>query len=388
MSRDRVETVLHEVAHQLDPAGTKGKSLKAQGLKSVSKYGDLSDDEFWAEAFTAVMTGRADSEMTEAVLGLVKRDRGLVRRNDLRFYEQWRDSYMLVAKETGVSVGRVVANASHISAGMVAEVNKEAGGWMARLVGDNHKFTAKEIRLVRANYKVNIDRRIEKLKEAKSARDISVNTRELAALRAGLEQLNASSGSLRLLDLNSDVAGAYALQALSFEVNTPVILNNGNQAKFSLTGKYGMPQVVRGYAVLSGSVTVNDSLGNSKIRSFYNNILDPKDVYGNGDVTVDFHMADMALFVLGMSDTDHSLPAVLGVGAGLRPLVGDTIRAIYRDTDWAERLGAESPAELQEILWEVWRVGKKEENKWWGDLPRATRVSYSKLEKLGWVPTS
>jgi hypothetical protein len=332
------------------------------------------------------MTGRADSELTEAVLGLVKLDPGLVRRNQLRFYEDWKNSYMLIAKETGISVGRVVANASHLSAGMVAEVNKTAGVWTARMVGDNHRFTAKEARLTREHYKHVIAFKEKKLvaalKKAESGRTISVLREELIGLKSGLKEMKTGR---RLLDITSDVAGAYALQALSFEVQDKVLLNSGNLAKFSLTGSYGMPQVVRGFAVLRGSTTVNDSLGNSKIRSFYNNILDPKDIYGNGDVTVDFHMADMALFVLGMHATNHSEPSVLGIGAGLRPLVADTIRAIYHETDWAERLGAESPAELQEILWEIWRLGKKEENKWWGDLPRATRVSYSKLVELGWV---
>ena len=137
----------------------------------------------------------------------------------------------------------------------------------------------------------------------------------------------------------------------------------------SLTGAYGMPQVIIAMKVTSGTYTLDAGLGNTKPRSFYNNIMDPKNLYGAGDVTSDFHMANAAALILGMQKLKHALPKALGMEAGLRPIIGDIVRELY-DEGWGDLVHSDSPAELQEVIWAIWRASTQweKDKQWFGEV--------------------
>jgi hypothetical protein len=99
-------------------------------------------------------------------------------------------------------------------------------------------------------------------------------------------------------------------------------------------------------------------LNGIKVRSFFNNILDPFNDLGRDDVTVDFHTINLAAFALG-ADASSSVmgtPALGTVKLGVRPYVADEVRAAgIRNGD----LFGESLTGLraQEIAWAEWKRG-------------------------------
>jgi hypothetical protein len=166
------------------------------------------------------------------------------------------------------------------------------------------------------------------------------------------------------------VTGAYIMHVLTI-LNSKGLGRTGKG--YSFATQYGYPQFQIALQSMQGRLSIEQVLGDSKVRSFYNNIIDPENIAGIGDVTVDFHMTDMALDGIGAAGKGKykgDEPRILGVGAGLRPIIGDTVRELF-DEGWGARVGAATPAELQEILWGMWRDGKE----WglWGDLRRINK---------------
>ncbi|RKZ96512.1 MAG: hypothetical protein DRQ40_00760, partial [Gammaproteobacteria bacterium] len=385
MARTQDEVVLLKMGMAYDPDGLFGKAMREMGFNPVSKYAAKGDQEFFAESVLAVLTGRASDELTAVVIDLLPENQSLRRRHEMRFYQAWNGAFKEVASNTGISVDRIVANAAILSAGMDATVNRAAGVWMAQMVSENHLFTAAEAKAVRAYFTDQIEKRTKDLKPNGNKKTYEKKLAEIAKFK---KYRGKVKGGMRLDEAITNDMGAHMLQGLTNTVTEQVIMPNGATRKLSLTGRYGMPQVERGYAVLTGNTSVNDALGDTKIRSFFNNILDPKDWYAVGDVTVDFHMANMALWVLGMQlpTANSDSPKILGMAAGLRPIVGDALRELFADSEWGTILDADSPAELQELLWEIWRLGFEKENEWWGTVPQATKVPYDRLVAMGWKP--
>lgn len=105
------------------------------------------------------------------------------------------------------------------------------------------------------------------------------------------------------------------------------------------------------------------SSGWAKVRSFFNNIVDPDDEYGRGDLTIDFRMMDAALHREGSRNTSlQDSPSIDGVGFGIRPVVAEGIRTVHAERGheiaWRDR--PVSPLEVQEVLWAEWRRGTEE----------------------------
>jgi hypothetical protein len=100
--------------------------------------------------------------------------------------------------------------------------------------------------------------------------------------------------------------------------------------------------------------------------------MDPLNIYGSGDVTADFHMDNASALVVGMQNLHPTVSVtVLGMAAGLRPIIGDIVRELY-DEGWGDLVHSDSPAELQEVIWAMMRAAtsvQRRGEKWFGDLP-------------------
>lgn len=125
---------------------------------------------------------------------------------------------------------------------------------------------------------------------------------------------------------------------------------------------------LKAIAVLRGTIPVPDALGDTKYRSFYNNILDPFNLLGIGDVTSDFHMGDAAFFITSNQGNDlkgDGWGKIDGLIGGYRVIISDIIRELF-DEGWGLRVDALSPAQMQEVIWAIWKEGR--DLGWFGDL--------------------
>lgn len=128
--------------------------------------------------------------------------------------------------------------------------------------------------------------------------------------------------------------------------------------------------------ILRDDITIEEGVDTVKYRSFYNNILDPTDLAGHQDVTIDFQMIEAGLGAqrVNYPPEEAKLPASIrstptwrGVKLGVLPVIADGVRKLY--PEYRDKFtDVRSPAELQEIIWATWKRGKDEG--WWGDLPR------------------
>jgi hypothetical protein len=376
LSRNRQETVLHEIAHHLDPDGWKGGELRRLGFtpEDISPYAKLSDDEFFAEAFLAVMTGRAQPDLVETMIGLsfngkevltqtglIEMDRGAALRILHRFYEDWHRKYKVLSEEHGVPMWKITGAGAILSPGMVAEINRDAAAYMIDIIRINPSIRGRDVTKFRKFLVESAESiRTQTLKKKGYIPDKTQETLDLLAYLAK----TLKGGELS--DFSDEMA-AYAISWLARESGIRV----NDQYALSMTGRYGMKQVIRAVEVLRGSKTLNEGLGNTKTRSFYNNIMDPKNLALVGDVTVDFHMANASAMAIGMQDLKHADPKANGMEAGLRPMIGDIVRQLF-DEGWGDRVHADSPAELQEVIWAIWRASTDwEKNKlWFGERPQ------------------
>ncbi len=119
-------------------------------------------------------------------------------------------------------------------------------------------------------------------------------------------------------------------------------------------GTYGRRNIVKACRILDGEKPL-DVLGGDKVRSFYQNILDPQ---GLDSVTIDRHAKGLAI------RSNSSRGATAEVDAIVTPAEYPYYRKHY--IKLAERLGL-VPNQLQAICWVTWRRLKGEINQ--EDLP-------------------
>jgi hypothetical protein len=288
-------------------------------------------------------------------------------RGKYRFYTHWRDEFVDVSLETGVPAPAIIAGAARMSAGLDADANLWIARFMAQMVAENggtgHVLTRAEAKAVREFLGTSLED-----KGGQAYRYLhKFDKPERADGFVAMSKIVKANRSVNQYD---PVTGAYIMHVLTI-LNSKGLGRTGKG--YSFATQYGYPQFQIALQSMQGRLSIEQVLGDSKVRSFYNNIIDPENIAGIGDVTVDFHMTDMALDGIGAAGKGKykgDEPRILGVGAGLRPIIGDTVRELF-DEGWGARVGAATPAELQEILWGMWRDGKE----WglWGDLRRINK---------------
>lgn len=389
LSRNQMESVLHEFSHVIW-----GESHPK--VRALSLYGKSHPDEAAAEAFVAVLTGRGTPAIREIVEGSVTRfireepwfgeimyrnaeatlEEGLRRlkgladeagvgvsefiRERYKFYEPWFNGFVQQGEKYGVSPAKIMSAAALISPQRHADNNYVVAMILSDYVLGDKKFTAAELKTLRE----------EMLRRAEQY--TGFNKPEQAAMfRDAYERLRTGA---RPSDFSSEVLG-FMLHPLIQEKVTGYVNYDGIpyvQERWGLIhGKIRYDSTgFRAIQVLRGELTVNAVMRGEKVRPFFNNILDPLDILGLRDVTIDYHMVNMFLRVLGSDASGIAVDStgqIDGMNIGLKGFAADVLRQLF-DDGWQERLGLDSDAQLQEILWGIWREGL--DNGWWGDLPR------------------
>ena len=272
------------------------------------------------------------------------------------FYFFWRKTFIDAAAETAqrpvpITVEKIAAAAASMSASLDADVNLVTVVNIVDVLSRDLVVTPAHARETRILIQRSIEdtlKRAAKAAPAKAIKELAYAA-ELGALlrraRAG-GRLNALEPRLRM----RMVAG--------------VISSEGRQ-KVQVPRAWGFYE--KSVAVLLGEIPPGQALTDTKFRPFYNNILDPEDLFNTREVTIDFVMANVFFMVVGMNDLNHITPVVNGISAGLRPIISDTLRELF-DEGWGERLGLTSVSQMQSLIWNLFRYGQ--DNEWFPDLPR------------------
>ena len=104
------------------------------------------------------------------------------------------------------------------------------------------------------------------------------------------------------------------------------------------------------------------------MRPFVNNVIDPLDHYGNRDITIDYHMVNLMIWALGADKASvDSYGKLAGIDIGTKGILADVLRDMF-DEGLREELEIVSDAQLQEILWGLWREGLNDG--WWDGVRR------------------
>ena len=206
-----------------------------------------------------------------------------------------------------------------------------------------------------------------------------------SAVAARKRAAKAADGPAKVL---SDLAAAVELEAYAetFKVGQRINLMDPRSRMRAVAGVMFIEDRIpihvsrqwlfyeRAVSVLLGETEPFQVLTDTKVRPFFNNIIDPTDARKLREVTVDFVMTDGFFNVKGFRDVNSTIPSVgAGIQAGLRPVISDTIRVLM-DEGWGDRFGITTDLELQAIIWGLIRYGRR--NSWWPDL---TEIGLRKL---------
>lgn len=302
-----------------------------------------------------------------------------------RFYDAWHKALFDISEETGLDLSSTIAAASIISPNQKASANLHYAADLAHYISEDVQWRGQDAQAVLAELDraqshilepVYMDRHVPVLRgEAKVGdprprpEEGSYRWRQGQTIKADYERLKDRK-SFRVSDLDSYTA-AYALHVHRSRTggndlpdDVPAIfVGRKPEGGFGVTNYAFYGDAI---SVLRGEVTPSQALGDVKVRSFHNNILDPDDSLGFDDVTVDYHAADSAFFTTGMRSEAGgspivSTPSLEGVSVGVRPLVADGIRQIARKY----KVSGESltGGRAQEILWAEWNRGQVTKNK-------------------------
>lgn len=242
-----------------------------------------------------------------------------------RFYAFWHAAYTDISNETGIEFERVVAVGAAISPNLNANANLLYAHEIARMAAANPTLTPAQIATINAKLEADgFDYRYKKNSRLFDGPDGQVLARAATTVRA------------------TDAEWRLYLPE--------------NETGFGVGRTWD--NFAKGFDVVSGRLTADDALTGVKIRSFVNNIVDPDNVSGMDDVTVDYQGIDSAYGMAGSAYiTDiTSAGAYGGVELGARPLVADLIRTATFDPDGtpsalAESLDVSHSLEMQEIIW-------------------------------------
>lgn len=274
-----------------------------------------------------------------------------------QFYRIWRDSFIeasagTVTRRLPIPVEAYAAAGASMSPSMRADINLATVLGMADIISRDLRMTRKFVEAAKTAV----------LKSADLAHERSLDLSRTVTQRA------------------SDVVAEAFLRdlALRYKVNQRVAIMDSYMRVRAIQGiaiaegkqKLSAPRnwafIEKSAMLLYGELTPAQGLLDTKVRPFFNNIIDPGDVFNTREVTIDFVMANAYFFVTGMNNLNHVTPKIIGIQAGLRPVISDTLRVLM-DEGWRIRLGITSDLELQSIIWNLFRYG--EDNGWWTNLP-------------------
>jgi hypothetical protein len=299
-----------------------------------------------------------------------------------RFYDAWHEALYNIAQDTDTDLSRTIAAAAIISANQPASANLHYASDLAHYLAEDVTWEGQDAQAILAeldraqadildpvykNRHVDVVRGLVQEGDSRPApEEGSFRWQQGQTLKADFERLR-NNKSFSVSDLDS-YSAAYALHVhrsrtggYDLPADTPaVFVGKKPQNGFGVTNFAFYGEAV---SVLRGEITPSQALGDVKVRSFHNNILDPTDSLGFNDVTVDYHAADSAFFTTGMRTEQGgspllSSPKLEGVSVGIRPLVADGIRRIAA----RHKVGGESLSggRAQEILWIEWSRGLME----------------------------
>lgn len=310
--------------------------------------------------------------------------------NEDRFYELWHESFTALSTETGIPMERLVAAAAVISPGTNAESNLHYAHDLARFVAQNPTWQGEEVTKLADALDIHAKNTLEP-RYTEHHIEVEEGTKKIGDLRdppepgsvqwekgQSLQQWASelrTRDSVSLSDLPDDIA-ARAVHFQRAYLGAP----NGSEISGTVGEYYAADKDITvnphagfgvknfGYytdaiSVLRGTQTPDAILGDVKTRSFFNNIIDPTNLSGRGDVTVDFHTINYSFMTLGADKVTRlsGTPKLQGVSLGVRPLVADGIRNLlpYAQSTFVARGIQETlqPSRIQEILWAEWRRG-------------------------------
>jgi len=280
------------------------------------------------------------------------------------FYVRWRDIFIDASAETRgrpveIRVDQIAAAASAMSPSLDASVNLATVLNMADILSRDLRMTPNMVRETKAGI----------LKSAYGPpKAKSAEGRRLAALRRG--DLDAAAKEAAYI---ADLEAMAATYRVGESVNLMDSRRRVRAIAGTLIAEGRTPLHVarqwlfyeRSAAALLGEAEPWEILTDTKIRPFYNNIIDPADIRRTREVTIDFIMADGFFNVIGMGKVNHVTPTTTQIQAGLRPIISDTLRVLM-DEGWGEQFGITTDLELQAVIWGLIRYGRR--NGWWPEI--------------------
>lgn len=284
------------------------------------------------------------------------------------FYERWHDDLTLLARRSGLSLEQVVASAAAVSPGQEARANLGFAHEMAWISSQNggrgYQLSAEDAAGVRQY----LLEEAEKYEKKFDKPDMAASYRAAAqqdftgvffneiALAAEGEEVTSSRVRAQVgAFIRAQEAARYLDQGGETWLGVDEFGLQGGTKGFSTKN---WSNFEKAFAVLAGEATPDEILGDVKVRSFFNNIVDPLNTSGADDTTVDFQSMDFTFASTGTDGitTFFSGPNVNGVALGLRPMVADLIRSVTFNpdgslTDTARSMGVTNSAQMQEKLW-------------------------------------
>lgn len=160
---------------------------------------------------------------------------------------------------------------------------------------------------------------------------------------------------------HSEAGNAIYNQAQHDDVRVPEHLpgaytQKGERRKVIMKqGTSGFTKAVR----LSRGEHPDQVLGGHKVRSFYNNIMDPQNKHGHNDVTIDTHAVGLAM---NSTDKDRNIKLLQGASHkasnvnGAHAYIADAYRDAHKRLQATGEMHTDShPHQLQAQTWEHWR---------------------------------
>lgn len=352
-----IGTGADKVVEEFFEVGGKFRVMSLDWMKEVDKKKILDS---LADRYTVSITpaqGKANLiEVMERGLDLFE-SRPDLREEMATFYLRWRDAFidasaLTKGRRVEIPVHRIAAAASAMSPSLLGEVNLVTVLNMTDVLSRDLVMTPQ---LVRQTQRGVLRSAVAARKRAAKAADGPAKVlSDLAAAKELEAYAETFQVGLRInaMDPRSRMRAVAGVMIL--EGRTPIHVSR--QWAF----------YERSVAVLLGEIEPHQALTDTKVRPFFNNIIDPENIRNLRELTVDFVMTDGFFNVKGFRNVNSTIPTVgAGIQAGLRPVISDTIRLLM-DEGWGDRFGVTTDLELQAILWGLIRYGKR--NGWWPDL--------------------
>lgn len=397
LSATTVKTATRKLVRGLDDAnGTKAQALwddvmltksgtRRAGYNPPTALAGKNPEELFAAAVELALTNPLEDPMlVEGLLHVLRDDleHGRLWRELSRFYEVWNKRFFDLSIDTGIPMERMTAASAGMSAGLDADQNLKVTEWMARRIARDAPLTAEELPIVK-KFLLEAADDYDGWAEEAGVKAAAARKRVIKHTEAGTLDSKAGSKAVKALErylaaeirkhgtadwLRDEIvpSGLAVGRPISEEIDDvgyyvmAAVIKHETDGQYYMAG-YSNRQYVSAWRVMDKTLTPDDVLGESKVRSFANNINDPLDIMNNRDKTIDFHGTNQAGMVLKSDEAKMDEPRILGMSVGVRPIVGDILDELFNGVDertgipWVQLLDAESVNQIQESLWTPWR---------------------------------